>query len=241
MLATFIPSTAKPALRYIRKIWQNAFPREDEDAYLASSTGVIHVGANIGQERHAYAAHQLPVIWIEPIAEQFKTLQSNIATFPGQIAINALISDKDDAPTTLHVSNNDGRSSSIFDLHQHADIWPSVHYVNDVEMRSSTLGTALNRAKIDITQYDTLVLDTQGSELLILRGAESLLEHFRYLKTEAADFEPYKGCATVNYICSFLRPHGFQISAKNRFATHPLGGSYFDLLFANRSWCRKLR
>jgi hypothetical protein len=35
-------------------------------AYLAKCHGVIHVGANAGQERDLYAAHGLSVVWIEP-------------------------------------------------------------------------------------------------------------------------------------------------------------------------------
>jgi hypothetical protein len=47
--------------------------------------------------------------------------------------------------------------------------------LNDVEMRSSTIPSALNTAGIDIAAFDALVLDTQGSELFVLRGAESIL------------------------------------------------------------------
>jgi hypothetical protein len=88
-----------------------------------------------------------------------------------QVAIKALITDKDGDRRTLHVANNDGQSSSIFDLHLHRDIWPDIHYLRNIEMVSCTLPTALREAGIDPRPYDGLVLDTQGSELLILKGA----------------------------------------------------------------------
>ena len=159
------------------------------DRYLASCSGVIHVGANCGQERDLYARHQLPVVWIEPLNDQFEALNNNIRGLANQVAIRGLITDRDDELHILHVANNAGASSSIFELHLHKDIWPNIHYVNDVEMRSSTLPTALNTAGIDYAAFDALVLDTQGSELLVLRGAAPILAQFKFVKTEAADFE----------------------------------------------------
>ena len=63
----------------------------------------------------------------------------------------------------------------------------------------------LARERIDRARYDALVMDTQGSELLVLRGAEPVLEHFRFIKTEVPDFEAYAGCAQLDDIERFLR------------------------------------
>ncbi|MEK9279815.1 MULTISPECIES: FkbM family methyltransferase [unclassified Bradyrhizobium] len=203
----------------------------DPDNYLQLCSGVIHVGANAGQERDLYARHKLKVAWIEPIPEQFEKLQQNIRSLPDQRAINALIADSDGKPYTFHVSNNDGLSSSILDLRGHKDIWPDVHYVRDITIHSSTLKTALEMSGIDPGRYNALVLDTQGSELLVLRGAEDILRQFRFIKAEAADFESYRNCATVDQLCSYLKPFGFQVNREDRFAKRASGGAYFDILF----------
>ena len=39
------------------------------DDFLRDVTGVVHVGANTGQERDKYARHGLSVIWVEPIPD----------------------------------------------------------------------------------------------------------------------------------------------------------------------------
>jgi hypothetical protein len=39
------------------------------------------------------------------------------------------------------------------------------------------------------TPIDAIILDTQGSELLILKGAQATLRQASYVKVEAADFE----------------------------------------------------
>jgi FkbM family methyltransferase len=179
-----------------------------------------------------YAGYRLRVIWIEPLPAQFERLKQNIKAHPNQIAINALITDRDDISTILHVSNNDGHSSSILDLLLHRDIWPDVHYVGDIAVNSVRLPTAISRAGFDINNYDALVMDTQGSELLILRGLGADITHFKYIKTEAADFESYKGCTTVSEISEFLISFcGYRLLRKDRFAQREQGGSYFDLLF----------
>ena len=58
-------------------------------------TGVIHVGANTGQERHIYNAHGLRVLWVEPFPEVFAALEANIRGIAGQTALNAILADVD--------------------------------------------------------------------------------------------------------------------------------------------------
>jgi FkbM family methyltransferase len=203
----------------------------DPNDYLKLCSGVIHVGANTGQERDLYARHKLKVAWIEPIPEQFERLRQNVRSLPDQMAINALIADADGKPCTFHVANNNGLSSSILDLHSHKDIWPDVHYIRDISMKSSTLKTALETWGGDPGQYNALVLDTQGSELLVLQGAKEIVRQFRFIKTEAADFESYRNCATVDQLCSYLKSFGFLVKRKDRFAKRTSGGAYYDILF----------
>ena len=72
----------------------------------------------------------------------------------------------------LNIANNSGLSSSIFDLKLHKDIWPELDFVDHVKMVSETLDGLVEREVIP-PQIDALVVDTQGSELLVLRGAET--------------------------------------------------------------------
>src|SRR6266404_1018899 len=58
--------------------------------YLRQVSGVIHVGANTGQERYLYASYGLDVLWIEPIPSAFDELCKNISVLPKQRALNCL-------------------------------------------------------------------------------------------------------------------------------------------------------
>ena len=215
--------------RLRKAIWRlQARARGD---FLKNCRGIIHVGANSCQERDAYKRHDLPVVWIEAAPEPYQALVANLEGYSKQRAISALVLDTDGTRCTFHVANNAGASSSVLDMALHKDIWPHVDYSHDIELVSQTLPSALAGAGIDVANYDALVMDTQGSELSVLRGASDLLKGFRYIKTEAADFESYKGCARVESLADFLRDFGFVIDHKAPFATHPSGGTYFDVLF----------
>ena len=204
----------------------------DPHHFLRDVAGVIHVGANSGQERDIYDAHGTRVIWIEPIPEVFAKLQANIAALPRQRAIEGLVSDTVGARHLFHVANNEGQSSSILPFKHHADIWPHVRFTRTIELASDTLPSLLQRHSIDRRSYQALVLDTQGSELLVLRGAIELLPSFRYIKVEASDFEVYEGCCTLADLAAFLAHHGFSERSRRCFARRRQGGRCFDVTFA---------
>jgi FkbM family methyltransferase len=199
--------------------------------FLRDARGVIHVGAHVGQERERYSQYGLRVLWLEPLPDHFALLERNIAPFPRQRAIQCLVTDQDDVEYPFHVTSNAGGSSSILPLDMHKDIWPDVTTTRTIALRSKTLPTALREQQIDASAYDALVMDTQGSELLVLLGAAPLLSTFKYIKAEVADFEAYTGCCQLAQVESFLGKHGFQEHARNVIAQHPGGGRYFDVVF----------
>jgi FkbM family methyltransferase len=162
------------------------------------------------------------------LPDVFEQLQRNIKNCLNQSAINALVTDRDDQEYTLYIANNNGASSSIFDLARHREIWPDVHFVSSKTMKSTTLDRILSGVSHN---YDALVMDTQGAELLVLKGAAESLMHFKYIKTEAADFESYRSGAQAGDLISYLRAAGFRLIKSVGFARSPKGGQYFELLF----------
>jgi hypothetical protein len=111
-------------------------------------------------------------------------------------------------------------------------VWPKVDYTRTIVLRSTTLASLFAREHMDAARYDALVMDTQGSELLVLRGAEPLLPHFKFVKTEVPDFEAYAGCAQLEDIAAFFAARGFVEHARHRFAERGGGGAYYDVVYA---------
>ena len=204
------------------------------DDFFAGIEGVVHVGANWGQERDYYAEKDLVVLWVEAIPSMYHRLSAHIQPTPKQTAIQGLVTDRSGDRTTFHVSSNDGASSSIYDLALHKEIWPEVHFTHDIELVSTTLDDLMADNNVEVSRFQALVMDTQGSELLVLRGANRFLGEISLIKTEAADFESYEGCAMVDDLISYLEPFGFGLTVKQMVAARAAGGSYYELFFKKR-------
>jgi FkbM family methyltransferase len=203
----------------------------EPEAFLRQANGIIHVGANIGQEASLYAEYQLPVFWVEPIPHIFEELQTNIAPYPDQRAVRALLLEHPNPAVTLNISSNHGASSSVLELAEHRRIWPEVHYVEALQMEATTLDLLLEQHP-EIHSYDTLILDTQGTELTILRGGCQTLTRTQFVKTEVADFESYAGGCHLREMDEFLAGLGFTRISSVPFASLSGVGTYFDVLYA---------
>jgi len=195
-----------------------------------SARGIIHVGANSGQERFLYDYLRKPILWIEPDNESFRRLRKNIRNMLRQRAILALCWNKDGARVPFHPTSNNGLSSSVYPLARHQDLWPEVKPNGRVMMTTRTLDRILFPQRRKRIPYDTLVLDTQGSELQILRGAGKTLAQVQTIVCEACNFEAYRGGCRAGQIRSFLRRRGWQL-----FHSLPVWRSgtktYFELIF----------
>jgi len=208
---------------------------QKHDEYLRQITGVIHVGANLGQEREIYDKHGLHVVWVEPIPEVFEKLKTNIEGFSKQRAFQYLVTDRDGGDYEFHVANNNGASSSILEMKHHREVWPNIDYVGILALKSVTLAALCEKERIDLSQYQALIMDTQGSELMVLKGGISLLPFFKFIKTEAPDFEAYAGCCQLADIGAFMEQQGFEEYSRHKFASHPNGGNYFDIVFRKKT------
>jgi len=200
--------------KIVRELTRPFRPRVNKDNdevldYLKSCRGVIHIGANKGQERHFYHSLGLNVLWVEPIPDVFARLCKNIARYPQQQALEALLLDQDGQDVTLHIASNGGASSSVFAFNQQEGFLSDLTFTHDIKLKTKTLTSLVKENHVDLATYDALVLDTQGSELLILQGGKDLLGKFRFIQVEATETEVYNGAAKASEITSFLDGIGF--------------------------------
>jgi FkbM family methyltransferase len=216
-------ATYRESERIIRRLTKHS--------YLRQTIGLVHVGANLGQERELYAKYGVQVLWIEPLPDVFERLRENIKHFPKQTAVNHLVTDRDGAEYLFHIASNDGASSSILEPARHKTLFPEVEFVSTMMLTSITLDSLLEKLNAPSRSYQTLVLDTQGSELLVLKGAARTLGGLKFILTEAADFESYTGCARVEQLTDYLWSFGFQLIHSDKRTESPEGERYFDLLY----------
>ena len=177
--------------------------------YSIKPTGILHIGANVGEEFNTYMDLGVTAqIWIEANPSIYEKLKSNISSNPNAMAINCAIGDVDSVPVILHESNNAGQSSSILELGTHKEQHPDVHYVRDIPINMRRIDCLISEEVIK--NYNFLNIDIQGFEGQALTGMENYLKYFKWIYLEVNRAEVYKDCWLIDKIDAFLSYHGFE-------------------------------
>ena len=217
--------------RALYKRWENEI--EFLDGYLRNVTGIIHVGANTGQEREFYRQFGIDVVWVEPIDEVYETLSNNIKGFDRQRAYKALLTDKHGETYAFNIANNGGASSSIQAMDAIPDIWPDIRYVETRNITSTTLEALMREHGLSPRKYQALTMDVEGAEALVLKGAGAMLRQFQYVKAEVADFTPRVGSPLTSDLDAILRDAGFHQLIRRPFGEYK-GQKYWDIVWARK-------
>ena len=181
---------------------------------------IIHIGANEGQERFQYQSSGASrCIYVEPISQVYEILEKNIAGFEGHRAIKAVCSDRTGERISFNIANNGGLSSSILDLGNHAQIYPHIVYSEQEQMTTLTLDDLLTQMAIP-RKSNLIVIDTQGAELKVLRGATETAKSCDAFFVEVSETPLYEGGCTFAEVTEFMKEMGFHL----RWAyLHPTG------------------
>lgn len=188
---------------------------------VSPKTGIIHVGAHRCQEQSFYKKIKIDnVLWIDA-NEEFCKDNSQV--------VNALLADEDGKLVDFIITNNDGLSSSMLELKDHLIEHPDCKELNRSVKKTVKLDTLLLSYP---NNYDTLVLDVQGAELLVLKGAVETIQTINCIITEVNTKELYKKCALIEDIDSFLEKQGF-VRVYTKMTRHGWG----DAIYIRRIIC----
>jgi len=197
--------------------------------YSMSITGVIHVGAHFGQEYASYrAANIRDIVFIEPCKNAFRQLVKNVGLEPGVICINSACGlGKNKA--LMHVEYaNKGMSNSLLKPQLHLEQYPDIKFQGMEEVDIDTLDNLMTNSYSEFEIFNTLVMDVQGYEHHVLRGAIGVLHCIDYIYTEVNRAELYEGCARVETLDDFL-------SEFTRAHTNWGGKTWGDALYIRKS------
>lgn len=194
-------------------------------------SGILHCGANIGEEAEAYHKEGIKnVSWIEANPELIPILRDNVFKY-GHNIVEACLGDVDDEEVTFHISNNAGQSSSYLELGTHKIQHPEVHYVRDIPMETIRIESLFQRGFLPTANPpDFLNMDLQCAEMKALRGMGNTLHWFKWLYLEVNRAPLYEGCPHVNDLDLFLNGFGFK-----RAHTAPWVGDWSDALYLKKS------
>lgn len=178
-----------------------------KDSYDFNVSGIIHVGAHIGQEHQDYKntfGESLITHWFEPLPEMYQKLVKNLSHDENAKTYNIALGERQ-GTTTIYVDNeNGGQSSSVLKPAKHKEIFSHIKFDNSFEIDIARLDD------FNIKDVNMLVLDVQGNELNVIKGATRTLSRIDYLFTEFNTVEMYEGCPTLEDLDSILAPFGFE-------------------------------
>jgi FkbM family methyltransferase len=141
------------------------------DNFLKKSKGIIHIGANNGEEKNHYKKLGVQrVIFVEANPEMYEILSNNIKSEKNFKAYNYLVTDKDKKKVKFYIANDVSNSSSILELKELKKMYPAINYTKSIFLKSRSLQTIVLEKKINLKNFDSLILDVQGAELKILKG-----------------------------------------------------------------------
>ena len=178
-----------------------------------SVRGVVHVGANVGQEAATYQELKVPkVVWIEAQEECREPLEATLAKQGRDEDVVAITAISSEAGSAKLFRTDNSISTSLKPLgHGHKSYFPFIQQAEVQDIQTETLDGLFQRLALRAQDFDFMYLDVQGSELDVLQGSREVLPHIRFIVTEISSEEHYKGGCAEKDLHDFLLAHGFQL------------------------------
>lgn len=173
-------------------------------AFKPHIKGVVHVGAHVANEAAVYDGIS-DVLWVEANPELIAALQANVHPRGHKTAL-ATLSNENGKLVEFHVMSGDGGSSSVHRPTKHLELWPDIKLDHVIKTHTKRLDTLLAEKP---TEANLLVIDVQGHELCVLRGAGDRLRQFDIVIAEAYPQALYDGAVTMGDLCTSMVLSGF--------------------------------
>jgi FkbM family methyltransferase len=186
---------------------------------IFNAGGVLHVGAHEGQESDIYAKLGVRVMWIEAIPEKYLILVKNLLKHDNQYAKCILLGSKNIKKHKFYLSSNDKQSSSIYNFGD-GNLNSKLKMNESIVLPMKKLSDCFTSR--NIFYYPHWVIDVQGAELEVLKGAGKLLDYCYSLEVEvtARDINYYEGGASIQEVINFLKLKGFTNLQDHERITH---------------------
>lgn len=171
---------------------------------------VIDVGASIGQFT-LFALRTFPLAQVhalEPLPSSYERAQSVLAPHP-RVELIAVAASSRAGPSSLNVTSDRHSSSLRHPTDQQTTQFPGTEAIGVQAVETQTLD-ALSEAW-ELRPPILLKIDTQGSELEVLRGAERLLNCVSEVFVECSFIELYEGQARAHEVIALLSSAGFRL------------------------------
>lgn len=173
---------------------------------LVESSNVLHIGAHYGQEIQYYKSKNANVIWVEANPQVYEVLESNLKDIQNQVATLALLGNKHGVKTPFYLSSNELASSSIYNFGEDVGL-VNLRMTGKMYLEMKRLDKIFSVRKLK--GYNHWVIDVQGAELDVCKGAGNLLTLPSSLEVEVSTREEYHGGTIYKELRKYLYSFGF--------------------------------
>jgi FkbM family methyltransferase len=175
--------------------------------------GVVHVGANDGEEIEWYAENGLtPILCFEPHPSAYERLRAKYRD-PQRLALRTANTalGAETGMLTLHVpvDGDDEKTSARMPIPTDGHDWTRVPTGTQLVLPVTRFDEWCQLNHCDVTTYDTLVIDVQGMEAEVLDGIGELLINFEFLCIELSAKPVYEGETDATTISEMLERKGY--------------------------------
>ncbi|MFQ5714746.1 MAG: FkbM family methyltransferase [Candidatus Scalinduaceae bacterium] len=205
---------------------------------------LIDIGASGGMKNNWKPAEKyLKIIGFEPDKREFSNLR--IREKHNAKYINKGLYNKKTS-LNFYLAKNQQVSSVFIPNKSFLDKFPEIERfdtVGRVKIETDTLDNLFSMQAFD--EPDFIKLDTQGTELFILQGAEGILRDFIFgIEVEVEFTELYKSQPLFSEVDGFIRKHGFQLfDLQGCYWKRKTGKNYYkkkgQLIFGNALYLRE--
>ncbi len=226
---------------YRRAVRQGVLPATEHQPVLAqlpSMAVVIDVGGNVGQfstvARHNFPGAQ--ILSFEPLPEAGDKLRHLFAGDPLFESFPLALCDHD-GTVPFHVTGADDSSSLLPVAARQVSEFPATRGVDTLDVVTARLDDVLAGRPPLPDGPLLLKVDTQGTELAVLRGATTLLERATHAIVEVSFVELYEGQDDAADITTFLVERGWALRGVYDVKYSILSGEPIqaDMLFERRT------
>ena len=193
-------------------------------------TSILDVGAHTGQF-YGWAKRVWPnsVIWMIEANHLHKGALSNLTRGKNDEYLIAALGDEEREVTFYTRSDKPHTEGNSY--YEEVNYWDIQHLVQKNKITLQRLDDLFT----DDTTFEVIKLDTQGSELDILRGGEVLCKKASVIILEVSYLEYNKGAQTCDEVISFMKDFGFE--EKISIWEHHEGDKIIqkDLVFLNKN------
>jgi FkbM family methyltransferase len=193
--------------------------------YRINIKGIIHIGGHYGQEYDLYRVLNVPVIFFEPLSNNYRILKDKVKNNDNVQTFQCALGNENKKILMNVETVNNSQSSSILKPKKHLEQYPHITFdhIEEVHM------FRLDDIEIEKENYNFLNIDVQGYELEVLKGSVDILKNIDYIISEVNRDEVYENCAKVEELDQFLNQFNFE-----RNETNWMGGIWGDAFYIKK-------